>query len=187
MMILAEGPRRFRAPLFRMTLSWIQGLISAGLYRKMSWAVAAPPPVSTVALRGDERSYQNMVAMRGRNGGFHDRLFLKTPRRSPPDSFQPNNERSARRSYSTRLSLMLGDRIPSRDRAKPKPNRNSLVMAARSYVEVAAAFGSSAGGASFLQPDKANTSTRIRDNRIQLALRCDAFMAHSLTFSERPL
>ena len=68
------------------------------------------------------------------------------------------------------------------DRATSGSDRNSFSFAAGSYVVVSAAFGSSAGGVFFAQPDKANPSTRMRDNRIQLALRRDAFIARFLTF-----
>ena len=51
-----------------------------------------------------------------------------------------------------------------------------------SGVDVAGALGSSAGAVSFLHPDRTNPSPMRTDNRIQLALRRDAFMARSLTF-----
>jgi GMP synthase (glutamine-hydrolysing) len=37
---------------------------SAGLYRKISQALAVLVPVSTVGVKGDERSYENMIAIR---------------------------------------------------------------------------------------------------------------------------
>ena len=42
----------------------IDEIISAGLYRKISQALAVLLPVSTVGVMGDERSYENVIAIR---------------------------------------------------------------------------------------------------------------------------
>jgi len=42
----------------------IDEIISAGLYRKVSQALAVLVPVSTVGVMGDERSYENVIAIR---------------------------------------------------------------------------------------------------------------------------
>jgi GMP synthase (glutamine-hydrolysing) len=42
----------------------IDEIKSAGLYRKISQALAVLVPVSTVGVMGDERSYENVVAIR---------------------------------------------------------------------------------------------------------------------------
>jgi len=54
----------------------IDEIRAAGLYRKISQALAVLIPVSTVGVMGDERSYENVVAIRGGDGRFHDGRFL---------------------------------------------------------------------------------------------------------------
>ena len=81
----------------------------------------------------------------------------------------------AKRLHCARRLLVTIQEVP--DISRPR-----FYSAFGSAVDADAAFGSALGAASSLQPDKANPRVRIRANKIQPALRRDAFMARSLTF-----
>ena len=42
----------------------IEGITEAGLYRQISQALAVLLPIETVGVMGDERSYENVIAIR---------------------------------------------------------------------------------------------------------------------------
>jgi len=58
----------------------IDEIVSAGLYRKVSQALAVLLPVSTVGVMGDERSYENVIALRAvETADFMTADFSKIP------------------------------------------------------------------------------------------------------------
>ena len=58
----------------------IDEIKSAGLYKKISQALAVLVPVSTVGVMGDERSYENVIAIRAvETADFMTADFSKMP------------------------------------------------------------------------------------------------------------
>ena len=76
----------------------IDEIKAAGLYRKISQALAVLVPVSTVGVMGDERSYENVDRdPRRGNDRLHDRRLLAHPLRGPRHDLQPDHQRGPRR------------------------------------------------------------------------------------------
>lgn len=71
----------------------IDELRKAGLYRKVQQAFAVLLPVQSVGVMGDDRTYQNVVAVRSRaDGRFHDSRLVPPTLRGVAADFDANHE-----------------------------------------------------------------------------------------------
>ncbi len=98
---------------------FIEEIRAAGLYREIAQAFVVLLPIRSVGVMGDERTYENVCAIRvGDDDRLHDRRLVPLPVRRPRPHLPPHRERSPR--HQPRRLRRL-EQAPQHDRVGVEP------------------------------------------------------------------